>query len=101
MYKRFIVLLNDSTAEQNDSFLEWIKEEGIGSWHWLSNSWLLATSKGHLSAQDIRDKLMETYPGVHNMVVEISANGDTWSGFGPKGENNNMFKWIHENWKNK
>ena len=31
--------------------------------------------------------------------MELTDDGETWSGFGPHSENQNMFTWIHRNWK--
>lgn len=98
MKKRFVVLLNSSSKEQNDEFLDWLKEQNTGWWHWLSNSWLISNSRGHLSAQEIRNKLNEIYRGSNNLVLELGEDYDTWSGFGPKGEDKNMFGWIKKNW---
>ena len=98
MRKRFIIGLDSTTKEQNEAFLEFVKEHGVGWWHWLGNFWLLADSGGRFSADDVRNKLKETHPGVHTLVIELSEHGDTWAGYGPKSENRNMFKWLRETW---
>ena len=99
MKKRFVVMIETSSKEQNDSFLEWIKEERLGWWHWFQNVWLLSNSRGHLSASDIRDKLKEFYGTANTLVLELRGADDTWSGRGPKNEKRNMFKWIKSNWR--
>lgn len=98
MRKRFVVCLNSSTNEQNEKFKEFIKESRLGWWHWLSNSWLLVDSKGQCTASSLRDQLNRNYPGIHSLVLELRGDDDTWAGFGPSGEDKNMFKWIKENW---
>ena len=101
MKKRFIILLNSGSAQQNAEFVKFIKGDDIagGYWHWLNNSWLMVTQNVNMTSEIIRDKLREIYPGVHNLVLELREDGtDTWNGFGPSGEDKNMFKWIHANW---
>ena len=101
MKKRFVVLLDSSSKEQNSEFLNWIKEQGLGSWHWLSHSWLIVDSAGISKASEIGNVVRNIYGATNHFVIEISEDGDTWSGFGPKGEDRNMFTWIHKNWNNK
>jgi hypothetical protein len=99
MKRRYIVLLDEATKEQDDQLRNYIKENGLGWWHWLSNSWLLSDPRGTLSASEIRDKINEIYDGVHTIVIELYKGGDTWAGFGPKTEKKDMFRWFHETWK--
>jgi hypothetical protein len=103
MKRRFIVMLNSSTNEQNEAFLAYIKETDIGWWHFISNSWLLYDAENKISAEIIRDKLMEIYPSVTNLVIEVTSPHEPWQGFGPNGgpngDNLNMFTWLKENWK--
>lgn len=98
MNKRFIILIDNTDSDKDDKFIEFVKEEKLGWWHYLNNSWLIKTSK-EIRAKDLRDKVREIY-NENCLVIEIREDGaDTWSGFGPKGENRNMFTWIHKNWK--
>jgi hypothetical protein len=100
MAKRFIVCLNSGSVEQNDKFKEYIDENGLGWWHWISNSWLLRDHSGRLNSEIIRDKLLEIYPGTRNLVIELQgpSTNDTWHGFGPSGEEKNMFNWLRDTW---
>jgi hypothetical protein len=100
MKKRYIVLLDKSTKEQNDQFLNYLRKHRLGWWHWLTNSWLLSDSAGTLSASIIRDEVKRIYGGVNHFVIELRRDGEAWSGFGPKAQKRNMFTWIHRNWKN-
>ncbi|CNF16496.1 Uncharacterised protein [Yersinia rohdei] len=99
MKKRFAVAIDSSTPEGNDAFIEFIRENGLGWWHWIENFWMISDRKGKLSASDIRDKIGEIYPGINTIVIELSEDGDTWSGYGPKKENKSMFTWLRNNWK--
>ena len=94
MKKRYIVCINNSTQAQDEKFVEFARNNNISWWHWLSNTWLLSEKSGKLGAADIRDALRDIYNDEYNMVIEISAEKDSWAGFGPKSEEKNMFKWI-------
>ena len=98
MKKRFVVCVDSSTASQNEAFKAFIQRNSFGWWHWLSNVWLLVDSKGISSARDIRDELANIFPGVHNLVLELREGDDTWSGFGTKTPDKDMFKWLKKNW---
>ena len=50
-------------------------------------------------ASEIRGKVTEFFPGIHNLVLELRSDGtDTWAGFGPKSDDKNMFNWILQHW---
>lgn len=100
MAKRFIICLDKSDAEQNEVFKKYIDENGLAWWYWLNNTWLIKDYSNSLDSKIIRDKLLEIYPGVHNLVIELpgSKENDTWHGFGPAGEERNMFNWLHNTW---
>lgn len=99
MKKRYIVSINgNATAQEDERFSAYLKEKGVGWWHWLSNTWLVVDSLENISAKDLRDKAIEIYEGKNNLVLEISAGG-VWFGYGPTAPNKDMFKWIKENWE--
>jgi hypothetical protein len=99
MKKRFIVLVNSSTKQQEDDFIAFIKAEGFGYWHWLNNSWLLISHSSHHTAPFVREKVMKFFPNVNNMVLQFNEDGELhWNGFGPGSGEHNMFEWMHKNW---
>ena len=99
MKKRFVVIIENSTKEQNDSFLEWIRGEKVGWWHWFQNVWLLSNVGGDLTSKGVRDKVREFFPGANTLVLELRENEGTWSGFGPVGGKRNMFAWLKKSWR--
>jgi hypothetical protein len=99
MKKRFVVLVNSATKEQNLAFLAFLKASGLPWWHYLNNAWLLYDEQDRVSSEILRNKLIELYPGVTNLVLEFGPGMETWNGFGPASEKRNMFKWLHSNWK--
>ncbi|MBG0624982.1 hypothetical protein I4P27_11140 [Enterobacter roggenkampii] len=101
MRRKFAVALDSSTVEQNKKLKEFIEENGLGWWHWINNFWLLTDAKGNFSAQSLREKLNEIYPGVHLLVISLDKDGESWSGYGPKNETKNMFNWLKDTWDKK
>lgn len=98
MKKRFVVALDSYTDIQNNEFKSYIKDNGYGWWHWINGFWLLVDNTGDLTAKKLRDDLAVIYPGVHKLILELRGDDDTWSGFGPKTENKDMFSWLKKNW---
>lgn len=82
---------------QTTNLIGYIREQGFGWWHYLKNTWLIVDSSGKSQASEIRDKVREVFDNEYNITFQINSSGDTWPGFGPKPEDKNMFKWIHEN----
>jgi len=102
MRKRFIVLLNTTTAEQNTKFRDEFIKPSFGWWHWFPDCWLLTDAAGRFTAAAIRDEVRKHFSGSFTLVVELRDDGtDTWSGFGMNTAEKNMFKWIKENWEKK
>lgn len=99
MKHRYIVCINNSTKEQEEKFVNYIKANGLGWWHWVSNVWLIVDNGGKLSAPLIRDELKSIFESEYNLVIELREKSEGWAGFGPKSENKDMFKWLRDNWK--
>ncbi|MBP6739569.1 MAG: hypothetical protein KA146_06245 [Leptospiraceae bacterium] len=99
MKKRFIVCVTGSTDEEDMTFINFIKDNKLGWWHWISNVWLIVDSHGVFSVSELRDYVKEIFSGEHLLVIELNEQGDTWAGFGPATESKNMFDWIKKSWK--
>ena len=98
--RRFIVAIDGMTKEEERKFIEWIRSEGFGWWHWISNLWLLTSRSEETSAKKIRDQIGELSDHRHNLVIEIPEDID-WQGYGPSNEKRNMFNWLKTTWLDK
>ncbi len=98
MKKKFIVAINSTTDEQLIEIKKFVRSNGFGWWSWLSNFWLLTSNNENTTAKYLRDELRKICPDTRMMIIEMNKDGDTWSGFGPKSESKDMFKWMHETW---
>lgn len=96
-----MVLIEGASKEQDDAFLDWIKEHQLGWWHWMRDGWLLIDPKERFSVSDIRDQIKTTHGTLTSMVIEIKGSEDTWAGFGPNKGEKNMFDWLKRTWKDK
>jgi len=100
MSKRFVVLLDNCTLADQNALEVYFKK--FGWWHWLPNSWLLIDATETLTASKVRDDLQELVPGKNMLILEFTATGYTWSGYGPKEEGGkNMFTWLDQYWGSK
>jgi hypothetical protein len=95
MRKWFVVGIESMTAEQEKSFLEYIRDKRMGWWHWIPNLWLI-TGSDAVGCSDIRDKLMNLAPAKNTLVLAV--NPVTWAGFGPKSDKRDMFRWLNRTW---
>lgn len=94
MKKRFILVIDNPTKEQQNAVTNFFKNRRLGYWHWLSDVWLLTDSRNTWTATSIRDKVKELVPGTRLLVFSIGS-GTTWAGSGKT----EMFKWLHNTWK--
>lgn len=94
--KRFVVAAEGMSPEQQKAWLEFIKEKGLGWWHWIDNLWLLVDRPEEMTTATLRDQITEKFGATKCIVIEIEPGG-TWSGLGPSSPKP-MFKWIKETW---
>lgn len=98
MTKRIVVALSSATKEQDKAFIEYLKDQQIGWWHWVANFWLLVDHSGKETAEHLNLELEKIYPQVIRLVLERHGKDAHWSGFGPDGKERDMSKWLIKNW---
>ena len=100
MKRRFVVAIDDETSLDVSAFLEYIREQNFGWWHWVSNFWLLTTYDSSISVNGIRDKVSEICNRKWIVVLEVSPI--TWANFGPQGGEEkgarDISQWFRDNW---
>ena len=102
MKKRYIVCINNSNSYWEKKFVNYLKKNSLGWWHWIDGVWLVTDYYGRLSSEIIRNDLMDIFPNIRIMVIQLNQNGtDTWHSAGTASpeENEKMFNWLHEFWK--
>ncbi len=93
MKKRFILVIDNPTKEQQNAVTQFFKNQ-LGYWHWFSDVWLLTDSSNTWTAVSLRDKVKELVPGARLLVFMVESN-HTWAAFGKEG----MFNWLDKTWK--
>ncbi|SRR6266705_5348567 len=99
MKKRFVLALDQASQEQQEDFRKYVIGAGLNWWHWIPGLWLLIDYRGQWTAELLRNKATQFYPGATIFIVELGENVDTWAGFGPSTGDQNMFPWLFDNWK--
>lgn len=101
MSKRFIVCFENKNSNKDfdDNFIDYIENNNLYWWHWISNLWLLIDPSNTLTASIIRDQIHQIFDTNRILVIELQEEKDTWSGYGPT-KPKNMFDWMKKNWSN-
>ena len=94
MKKRFILVIDNPTKEQQNAVTNFFKSRLLGYWHWFSDVWLLTDITNTWTVTSLRDKVQELIPEVEMIVLTVGSDS-TWAGFGKK----TKFKWLHNTWK--
>ncbi len=93
MKKRFILVIDNPTKEQQNAVTNFFKNQ-LGYWHWFSDVWLLTDTTNTWTVSSIRDTVKELIPEARLLVFAIGS-GTAWAGSGKT----EMFKWLHNTWK--
>jgi hypothetical protein len=96
--RRFVVAAQGLDKDSENNFIEYVKSNGFGWWHWIDNFWLLTTNNSTITAEDIQQNIDSGNGFNRNLVIEIEGS-ISWHGFGPAKTDNNMFEWIKNNWQ--
>jgi hypothetical protein len=94
--RKFIVAISPTTPEQSRQISDLFKSR-YGWWHWIDGFWLVTDRSDTLTCSQIRDMLSQVAPQSRKLVLDASS-GNAWAGFGPTGDDSNMFKWIRNTW---
>ena len=95
--RKFVVIIKEETSSDISSFLEYVKQQKFGWWHWVSNVWLLTTHNPQIKAKHIRDAAKKI--AVNKVVTVLEVESVTWATYRPSGEGD-IAKWIKDYWSN-
>ena len=94
--KKFVLFIDDNfSVEERDKITNHFKGK-YAYWHWISNVWLLSTSKDGVTTESIRDEVKDLVNRGTILVINAS-DSQGWSGFGQK----KKFEWMHSTWSKK
>ena len=78
--RKVIVLLEESTSEQELKFLQWVNANRLGWAHWFRGSWLLAIAGPNPTVQQVVEHIQSMEGSPQCAVFEISTP-NAWQGF--------------------
>ena len=91
--KKFVLFIDDNfSVAERDKITNYVKGK-YAYWHWISNVWLLSTSKDDVTTESIRDEVKDLVNRGTILVINAS-DSQGWSGFGQK----KKFEWMHSAW---
>ena len=91
--RRFLLIVDDATPEQQDAISNYLQNSQQGYWHRFTDVWLIADPTDTLVSSAIRDAMRNVVPKAHMLIFKIDdPNG--WSAFGKKGD----FEWLKTEW---
>ena len=94
---KFIVTLDVGTLAQRNAVTEHFQRKGWNCWHWMEDTWLLATLPRNITAQTITDEL-EMVPVIakkRKMVIGIDDDAAmTYWGHAPQ----DAWQWMKTYW---
>lgn len=93
MTRRFVISAMEISTEDEKNFIEYLRTNRLGWWHWLNNFWLIVDKHDNITAANLRDELKK-YSGFRRGIV-MQVEKVTWAGFrdDPK-----MFDWVKSTW---
>jgi hypothetical protein len=94
MKRRWLVLVDDATTDEQNKLTQYLRERSWGFWHYFSDAWLIAADDAKLSSLALRDQVVKLLPGKTVLVLFV-AEGKTWAAFGPV----KTFDWVRSNWE--
>jgi hypothetical protein len=92
MKRRFIVMVDDATREQQNKLTAYFRSK-VGFWHYFSDIWLVVESKMDWEPRSLRDEVRNLLPGKSVLVFAVESP-QRWAAFGKIG----MFKWLKDEW---
>jgi hypothetical protein len=98
MRRRFVIGVDPLNVGQELRFREYIKKQGGSWWHWVGNFWLITTKDNDLSAEQIRDKILEINPTARVVVFEFPED-ITWAASASTNARGAMITdWLKDPW---
>lgn len=89
------VVVDEATAQEQNSITDLFKSKGWGYWHWVHNIWVLDTpSDESYRIGELRDEIKKLVSD-EALIFVTDASSRNWGGWG----NPEKFNWFNENWK--
>ena len=93
MTNRFMLSVDNATAQQQDAITTWLRSTQLGFWHYLSHAWLVVDRTDTYNVNSLRDQVTRLVPGA-TFIIVVVADPNGWAGYGPSPK----FEWLHSVW---
>lgn len=92
--KKFIILADGLTAEQQNAITRFIQDRGWGFWHWHTNTWLLAGLPDDWTPRRLQVDLEESLKLQTSMIIMSISDPITFFGRAPE----EAWPWLQQRW---
>ncbi|MEO8465821.1 MAG: hypothetical protein ABI640_10820 [Gammaproteobacteria bacterium] len=93
MSRRFVLLVDEATAQEQDTVTKHLQTTPYGFWHHLSDAWLMTDRTDKLTTVELRDQIHRLLPGKTILAVRMD-DPNIWAAIGHA----EQFKWLNEAW---
>jgi hypothetical protein len=97
MKRRYVLILVNASAVQQNLVTNFLKSNGYGFWHWSSDTWLIVSTVDNnaIQLQGRIDALL--LPSrVQLLVFGVEGDkADNWAAYGPT----NWGEWLRSTWE--
>ena len=94
MKRRFVVIVRNANAVQQNAVTRYFQSKGYGFWHWAAETWLITMTVAE-DVQTLREAVRAIVPGLHVVVLFVTPGAEpNWATFGPQ----TWIDWFRINW---
>jgi hypothetical protein len=91
---KFIVVVTNSTPEQQLAVKRLFPPNRAAWWHWSSDVWLFSFGLENPTTYNLQEEIRRVAPGANVLVFRVPENAE-WSGWGQTEWNS----WFEQYWK--
>jgi len=95
MSQKYVIVIDDGTAQQNDAITVYMQGKGWHVWHWIGNLWLLTGVPLEVRPRVLYEELLRI-PTLHDarmIVMKVEGEPSYW-GNAPA----DAWTWMTEKW---
>ena len=96
-YNRLVVISDLLTLEQQQQFVAWLGQVGLGWSHWMTGGWLLSRVANEPNIQTIRDNFLRIAPNSQVFVLNVDEPTD-WVAWLKTTNIEHAKTWLRSQW---
>jgi len=95
--RKYLLISDTVTLNQQQSFIEWLNSVGLGWAHWVYGGWLINAISNQPRVADIRAAFLQVAPLTQVMVFEIEVIGE-WGAWLNNATLPHAAQWLRDQW---